>query len=129
MTNRRLFAKAVLILACSCLPVLGCATRPTLRAPFLVLHFRDVDLVIEKAPLLEKAISTEDGNLQFKRISRSAHFEVEGSGRFTVRGRTFRYDGSSLECECEGFNKSLGAVLVRADGALVSVNLLPLLAD
>ena len=94
-----------------------------------MLHFADCELVIEEVILKEEMLEWGQGNLRFTRISQSPHFNVDGVGKFTIRGLRFHYVNSTLTCECEGFDKSLGAVIIRADGSLAPVNLLPLLAE
>ena len=116
-------------MACLCILIVSCVPRPVLQKPFAVLHFADCDLVIEGVMLKEEMLELGQGNLRFTRISQSPHFDVEGMGKFTIRGIRFHYVKSTLTCECEGFDKSLGAVIIRADGSLAPVNLLPLLAE
>ena len=106
----------------------SCAPRLSLQRPFVVLHFADIDLVVERETSIEAAVPLPEGNLRFDRIQESAHFKAEGSGTFIVKGRAFRYLAGSLSCDCGEFDKSMGALLIRGDGSLVPVNLLSLLA-
>jgi hypothetical protein len=111
----------ILISAVACVPQLK------LKPPFLVLHFEDVDLVIEDASSVDVVVRVLAGDVSFSRIQQSKHYSAEGSGTFDVRGNVFTYSSSSVTRE-GGLDKSLGAILIGADGSLRPVNPLPLLA-
>src|SRR4051794_5887683 len=107
---------------------LSCRPALNLRSPYVVLRFAEVALVVEDANSLQKSVSIGKGSISFSRVGASNAYDVHGEGFFSVRGLVFSYSSPTLKCDCQGFDASKGAVVVRGDGMLVPANLLPLIA-
>lgn len=108
--------------------VLSCGPPVKLTHPAIVITFGNVALVIENASWPSEEVQTIKGDLAVVPDGNTGYYTVQGSGTFSVRGRTFDYFASALTCRCEEFDPSKGAVVVRRDGSLVPAYLLPLLA-
>jgi hypothetical protein len=106
----------------------SCGSSLRLRQPFFVIAFEEVSLVVEDAISPEDVVVIKDGNLRFVQGESSRYYNVDGSGRFNLRGLEFSYRPPSLTCKCDELDASRGSVLVRSDGSLIPVNLLPLIA-
>lgn len=114
-----IFCLAILLAAASC------AAGPEGRRQLLVLHFPDVEIAVEAAASLEDAVELQGGELRFERRGSSVHYQVAGEGSFEIRGCRFEYRRATVTSECRGFDKKLGAVLIRTDGSLQPLDLLP----
>lgn len=108
--------------------LLSCGPAPSLRSPYVILRFAKVDLVVEGANSPQDAVSVGKGDISFSQVGGSSSYGVQGEGAFTIKGHAFTYTPPILKCDCQGFDTSKGAVVVRGDGTLVPANLLPLIA-
>jgi hypothetical protein len=110
------------------LVLLRCGPQIELRRPYVVLQFKEVALVIEGATSPQDVLTLEGDGLSFAQVNKSLFYNAEGSGSFSLRGLSFSYQPPLLSCDCQGWDTSRGAVVVRPDGSLLPANLLPLVA-